>query len=115
SRWENGGLGARLVVVRNEVDRVLLHVGHEGGAEMRHARLRVPHGGGRIAFDRAEVALAVDQPFSHGPWLGHVHEGRINDRFPVWVIVTARVAANFGALTMLPVREKREIVHRKKN
>ena len=51
----------RLVVVRDEIDRVLVHVVHERGAEMRHARLGVPHGRRRIAFDRAEVALAVDQ------------------------------------------------------
>src|ERR1700731_3621056 len=58
--WENRRLGARLVVVRHEIDRVLLHIGHERGAEMRHARFGVAHGRRRIAFDRAEIALTID-------------------------------------------------------
>ena len=103
---ENGRLGPRLVVVRDEIDRVLVHVGHERGAEMRHARFGVTHGRRRIAFDRAEVALAIDERLAHRPRLGHVHERRINHRFAVRVIVTARVAANLRALTMLPVRER---------
>src|SRR3712207_8683728 len=35
----------------------------------------------------------------------------LHDALPI-LIVTARVAANLGALTMLPVREERQIVHR---
>ena len=115
-RRENGRLGPRLVVVRDEIDRVLLHVGHERGAEMRHARLGVTHRRRRIAFDRAEVALAIDQPLAHRPRLRHVHERRINHRFAVRVIVTARVTANFRAFTMLPpARKERQVVHRVKN
>ena len=106
------GSVARLVVVRDEIDRVLVHVGHERGAEMRHARLGVTHGRGRIAFDRTEVSLAIDERLAHRPRLRHVHERRVNHRFAVRVIVTARVTANLRALTMLPVREEREIVHR---
>ena len=112
---ENGRLGAGLVVVRDEIDRVLIHVGHERGAEMGHARLGVSHGGRRIAFDRTEVALAIDQPLAHRPRLRHVHERRVNHRLAVRVIVTARVAANFGAFPMLPVGEERQVVHRIKD
>ena len=82
---------------------------------MRHARLGVTHRGGWIAFDRAEVALAVDQPLAHRPRLRHVDERRVNHRFAVRVIVTARVAADFGAFAVLPVREKREVMHRVKD
>src|SRR5439155_3038386 len=32
--WENGWLGARFVVIRDEIDRVFLHVGHQRRAEM---------------------------------------------------------------------------------
>ena len=109
---ENRRLGAGLVVVRDEIDRVLVHVGHERGAEMRHARLGVTHGGRRIAFDRAEIALAIDQRLAHRPRLRHVDEGRVNHRLAVRVIVTARVAANLRALPMLPVGEERQVVHR---
>ena len=102
----------RLVVVRDEVDRVLVHVVHERGAEMRHARLGVTHGRRRIAFDGTEVSLAIDERLAHRPGLRHVHERRVNHRFAVRVIVTARVAADLRALPMLPIREEREIVHR---
>jgi hypothetical protein len=74
--------------------------------------LGVTHRGRRIAFDRAEVALAIDKRFAHRPWLRHVDERRVDHRLAVGVIVTARVAANLGALPMLPVGEKREIMHR---
>ena len=109
---KHGRLGAGFVVVRDKVDRVLVHVGHERGAEMRHARLGVTHGRRRIAFDRTEISLAVDERFAHRPCLGHVDERRINHRLAVRVIVTARVTANLRALPVLPVREEREIVHR---
>src|SRR4029077_8891572 len=52
---------------------------------------------------------------AHRPWLGHVHERWVNHRFPVRVIVTAGVAADLRAFTMLPPREKRQIVHRVEN
>ena len=61
------GSVTRLVVVRDKFDRVLVHVGHERGAEMRHARFGVTHGRRRIAFDRTEVALAFDQAFRAWP------------------------------------------------
>ena len=67
STGENRGFGPGIVVVRNEIDRVLVHVGHERGAEMLEARFGVTHGRGRIAFDGAEIALTLDQGFTHRP------------------------------------------------
>ena len=114
-RRENGGLGPGFVVVRDEIDRVLIHVDHERRAEMRHPRLGVTHRRRRIAFHRTEIALAVDQRLAHRPGLRHVNERRVNHRFAVGVIVTARVAANLRAFPVLPVREQRQIVHRIKD
>ncbi len=114
-RRKNRWFGARFVIVRDKIDRVLLHVGHERGAEMRHARLGVTHGCGRIAFDRTEIALAIDQPLAHRPWLGHVHESGVDYRFAVGMIITARIAADFRAFTVLPPRKKRQIMHRVEN
>ena len=112
---ENRWLSARLVVIRDKIDGILLHVGHESGAEVRHTRLGVTHGCRWIAFDRTEIALAIDQPFPHRPRLSHVHEGRVDHCFAVRMIITAGVAADFCALAMLPSREQRQIVHRVKN
>src|SRR4030095_7149365 len=114
-RWKNSRLGARLVVIWEQLARVLLHVGHERGAEMRHARFGITHRRGRIAFDRAEIPLAVDEYFTHRPWLGHVDERGINYSFTVRVIISAGVATNLGTLTMLSPRKERKIVHRIEN
>ena len=78
---ENGRLGSRLVVVRDEIDRVLVHVVHERGAEMRHARFGVTHGRRRIAFDGTEIALAVDQAFRASPRAAPC--GRASDKSPL--------------------------------
>ena len=113
---EGGGedrrLGQALVVIGDEIHRVLVHVLHEGAAQMGQARLGVTHGGGRIAFDRAEIALAVDQPLAHGPRLRHVHQRRVNDRFAVGMVVAPGVAEDLGALHVLAGRIEPQLVHR---
>ncbi len=111
-RRENGRLRGRLVVVGDEVDRVLLHVLHQRGAEVRQARLGVTHGGGRIALDAAEVALAVDETFAHDPGLGHVDERRVDHGLAVGMVIARGVAADLGAFAVLPAGEKRQVVHR---
>ena len=40
--------------------------------------LRVSHRGRRIAVDRAEIALAIDQRHPHGEVLHHADEGIVN-------------------------------------
>ena len=113
--WENRRLGACFVIIWDEIDRVLIHVGHQRGAEMCHARFGVTHRRGRIAFDRAEVTLTIDQRFTHRPRLRHVDERRIDHRFAVRMIISAGVTANLRAFAMLSSRKKREIVHRVEN
>ena len=105
-------LGAGLVVIGDEIHRVLVHVLHQRGAEVRQARLGVTHGRRRIAFDGAEVPLAVHQPFAHRPRLRHVDQRRINHRLAVRMVIAAGVAADLGALAVLAVRKQREVVHR---
>src|SRR5207253_1586433 len=40
--WENRRLGACFVIIWDEIDGVLFHVGHHRGAEMTHPRVGVP-------------------------------------------------------------------------
>ena len=82
---------------------------------MGHARFGVTHGGWRVALDRPEISLAIDQRLAHRPRLRHVHKRGVNHRFAVRMIITAGVAADFCALAVLPPREKRQVVHRVKN
>src|SRR5690606_7862775 len=53
------------VVVVDPVDRLLVQVRQQLVGELGHADFRVPHGGGAVAVDGAEVALAVHQHVAH--------------------------------------------------
>src|SRR5579884_1167877 len=108
---ENGGLGARFVVVGDEVHRLLVHVGHHCGAQMSHARFGITHGRWRIALHRTEVPLAIHERFAHGPGLRHVDQCGVDHRFAVRMIIAARIAADFSAFAMLASREKSQVVH----
>ena len=60
-RRQHDRLVVLAVVVGLEVDRVGVQVAQHLARDRRQPRLRVPHGGGRVVVDRAEVALAVDE------------------------------------------------------
>ena len=75
---KNGGLSQALVIVRDKIDGVLVHILHEEAAEMGEAGFRITHGCGRIAIHRAEIPLPVHQGLPDPPMLGHIHQGRIN-------------------------------------
>ena len=79
ARGQDDGLLLVVVVVRDEVDGVLVDVGEHLVRDPRHARLGVAHGRRRIAVDGAEVALAVDERVAQGELLDHPHE-RVVDR-----------------------------------
>ena len=61
ARRQDFGLVFAFVVIGLEVDGFLVDVFKQRGGNAREARFGVPHGGGRIAIDRAEVALPVDR------------------------------------------------------
>ncbi len=101
----------RLVVVRVEVDRVLVDVLEEGHRGLRQARFGVAHRGRRIAVDRAEIALAVDQHQPHGEILRHADEGVVDRLVAVRVILTHHVADDARRLHVLAVRQVAVLVH----
>src|SRR5258708_3246031 len=68
-RGEHDRLHETLVVGRDEVDCLLVHVVHERGAEPAEPGLGVTHGRRWIAFDGPEIALPVDQHVPHVPRL----------------------------------------------
>jgi hypothetical protein len=112
---EDGGFGARFVIIRHEIDRVLFHVGHQRRSQMSHARFGVAHRRWRIALDGPEIPLAIDQAFTHSPRLRHVDQRWVNHSLAMRMIITAGVAADLCAFTMLPAGKQRQIVHRVKN
>ncbi len=109
---EDGGLGARLVVVLNEIDRILVDIGQHLRPEDRHPRLRVPHGGRGVAVHGAEVAVPVHERVAHVPVLRQARQRRVDDLLAVGVVVAGGVAGDLGALAVLRPGGEVEVVHR---
>ena len=62
-----------------EIDRIFVQPVQQRLARLGHAAFGVAHGGGVIAVDIAEIALAVDQRIAHGEILRQAHQ-RVIDR-----------------------------------
>ena len=99
---QNGRLAVGLVVVRPEVDGVLVDVAEQRIRGLREARFGVAHRRGRIAIHRAEVALAVDQHEAHREVLGHAHQGVVDGVLAVRVVLAHHVADDARALARRP-------------
>ena len=111
-RREHRGLQPRVVVVGREVDGVRVDVAEHLRGELGQPRLGVPHGGGRIVVDRAEVALAVDQRLAHGEVLREAHERVVDRRVAVRMEVAHHAADDVRALAVGPVGLQPRLVHR---
>ena len=100
------------VVVRREVDGVLVdRLGHQAGG-VGHPALGVPHGGRRVVVaERAEVAVAVDQRQAHGERLRHAHQGVVDRRVAVRVQLAHDLADDAGALHIAAVGAQAHLVH----
>ncbi|MNJ31361.1 hypothetical protein D3C77_259960 [compost metagenome] len=114
-RRQDDGLQFLLVIVRLEIDRVLVDVGQQGHRRRGHLGLGVTHGGRHIAVDRAEVALAVDQHQPHGEVLGHADQGHVDRGVAVRVEPAQHVADHAGALRIRPLGRHVQVVHRIKD
>ncbi len=72
-------------------------------------------GGRRIAVDRAEIALTIDQWQSQRPVLRHTRQGVVNRRVAVRVIFTHHVAGHAGRFYVFLVPVDTHLVHREKD
>ena len=97
-RRQHRRLLVRFVVVRPEVDGVLVDVGEQRVGGEREARLGVAHRRRRIAVHRAEVALAVDQRQAHREVLRHAHQRVVDRVAAVGMVLAHHVADDAGAL-----------------
>ena len=80
------------VVIVLEIDRVLVDVLQQLMRDLGEARLGVAHRRRRIAVDRAEVALPVDQRHAHRPVLRHAHQRVVDRGVAVRMVFTHHVA-----------------------
>ena len=100
------------VVVGLEIDGFLVDI-----VDQRHRRARQPafgvaHGRRRIAVDRAEIALPVDQLQAHGEILRHAHQRVIDRLVAVRVIFAHHVADNARRFDVFLVGRVALLVHR---
>ena len=111
ARGQHAGLAGGLVVVGDEVDRVAVDVGEHFTGETGHARLGVTHGGGWVAVDGAEVALAVDHGVAQDEVLRQAHHGVVNGGVAMGMVRTHHVADDLGGLGVLLVVLQAHFLH----
>ncbi|EXI65090.1 MAG: hypothetical protein AW08_03452 [Candidatus Accumulibacter adjunctus] len=102
-------LGA--IVVRPEIDRLLVDVGEQLVADARHAHFGVAHRRRVVAIDRAEVALPVDQHVAQREVLRHAHDGVVHRRVAVRMVLADDVADDACRLLVRLVPVVRQLVH----
>ena len=89
-------LGAGVIVA--EVDRILVDAFQQQARDLGHPRLGVAVGGGAIAVDVAEIALAVDERVARGKVLREAHQRVVDRLVAVRVERAHHVADDLGAL-----------------
>ena len=110
-RRQDGRLFGRLVVVGDEVDRLLVEVGHHGLGQALQARLGVAHGRGGVAVHRSEVALAVDQGLAHVEVLRQADQRVVDGGVAVRMVRAHHVADDLGALAIGAIRRQAHLAH----
>ena len=108
---QDDGLGVLAVVGRLEVDGVLVDALQQERGGFRQAGLGVAHGGGVIAVDVAEVALAVDQRIALGEVLGHADQRVVDRLVAVRVIAAHHLAHHLGAFAGAGVGVQPHLAH----
>ena len=96
--WKYAGFSLGFVVVRREIDGLLVDVGEHLVGDARHPHLGVTHGGRRVAVHGSEVALTVYEHDAHGERLRHPHQRIVDRRFAVGVVLTYGVTDHPGGL-----------------
>jgi len=112
ARRQDDRLQLLFVVVRLEVDGVLVEVVEQSEGETVEPRFGVARGRRGIAVDRTEVALAVDERGAHREVLRHAHQRVIDRQIPMRMELTHRLADRTRRLVVGPVGSEVELAHR---
>ena len=103
------------VVVRPEIDGLLVQVGQQLVRDARHADFGVTHRRRVIAVHRTEVALTVHQRVAQGKILRHAHDGVVHRRVAVRVVFTDDVADDTRRFLVGLVPVVGQLVHGKQH
>ena len=109
------GSRSLVVVVGLEIDGVLVDVVEQRLRDLGQAGFGVAHRGRRIAVDRAEIALPVDQRHAHGEILRHAHQRVVDRLVAVRMVFTDDVADGARRLVVRLVPLEPVLVHRVEN
>ena len=109
---QDRGLELLAVVVRDEVDRLLVDVRGELVGDLLQPALGVAHRGRVVAVDRPEVALPVDERVAQAEVLRHPHERVVDRHVAVRVVFPHHVADHARALHVRPVPDDVRLGHR---
>ena len=112
ARRQDHGFLRLAVVVRLEVDRVLVDVPDHLHGQRGHLALGVTHGGRAVVAAGAEVPLAVDHRVPHRPRLCQADERVVDRRVAVRVEVTHSVGDGLGRLHVAAVGPVAVVPHR---
>ena len=115
ARGQDDRLELLLVVIGLEVDGVLVDI-----LEQLHRDFLEPHLGvalrrGRVAVDRAEIALAVEQRHPHREVLRHAHQRVIDRQIAVRMIFAHHVAGDARGFVVGPVGREILLAHREQD
>ena len=112
---KDGGLGERLVEVRDEVHRLLVDIGVHQLSLWRQADLRVAHRRGRVAVERAEVSLSVHERDAEREVLRHARHGLVYRGVAVRMVLAHRLADDPRRLFVRSPGGEAELLHRVEN
>ena len=104
-------LALALVVVRDEIDGLLVDVGQELLRDLGHAHFGVAHGRRGVAVDGAEVALAVDEQVAHRERLRHADDRVVDRDVAVRMVLTDDVADDARGLLVGAVVVVAKLAH----
>ena len=99
--WERGGqdnwlfLVARIILAKR--DRILVDAFEQEPRDIGHPRFGVAIGGGAVAVDIAEIALAVDKRIARGKILGEADESVVDRLIAMRMERAHHVADDFRA------------------
>jgi hypothetical protein len=110
-----GSTYPRVVVVRPEVDRLLVDVGQHFAGDGAHARFGVALGRRWIAVHRPEVTLPVHERVAQREVLRHARQRVVHGGGAVRVVVGGHVAGDLRRLAVRTVDVQVEIVHRRQD
>ena len=99
-----------VVVVGDEIDRVLIQARHQVQRGGRHARLGVTRGG-RAVVQRAEVTVSIDQRNTQVKGLREAHQGLVNRGIAVRVELTHDLADDALGLHVSLVGAQPHLIH----